>query len=156
MQYAGLWKRFLALFIDLLLFCALFFPTTRLVKGVWLMSAADHALGYGAFITDPLCIAFLIFMTLYFIFLEGLLGYTLGKWIMGLRVISLTGGRPGLGRSVARNLLRVVDGLPTLNLLGVALIIDSKEKARFGDRIAGTRVVAVPQPKRNSGCDWTL
>ena len=59
-HYAGLWPRFLALFIDFLLFCALFFPVTRLVKGVWLMSPADHKWNYGYIITDPLCIAFLI------------------------------------------------------------------------------------------------
>jgi uncharacterized RDD family membrane protein YckC len=105
------------------------------------MSAADHAWAYGALITDPLCIAFLVIMALYFIILEGLLGYTLGKWAMRLRVISLTGELPGMGRSTVRNLLRIVDGLPTLNILGVALIIDSKEKARFGDRVAGTRVI---------------
>ena len=41
-HYAGLWERFLALLADTLLFCACFFPITRLVKGVWLMSPHDH------------------------------------------------------------------------------------------------------------------
>jgi hypothetical protein len=41
-KYAGLWKRYLALLVDLLLFCAFFFPVTRLVKGVWLMAPNDH------------------------------------------------------------------------------------------------------------------
>ena len=40
-----------------------------------------------------------------------------------------------------RNLLRLVDGLPVLNILGVILISTSAERARFGDLIAGTRVV---------------
>ena len=85
-HFAGLWPRFLALFIDSLLFCAIFFPVTRLVKGVWLLSAADHLWNYGLFITDPLCITFLVVMFLYFVFLEGMIGVTLGKWIAGLRV----------------------------------------------------------------------
>ena len=33
-SYAGLWKRFWALVIDTLLFCAVLFPTARIVKGV--------------------------------------------------------------------------------------------------------------------------
>ena len=141
--YAGIWRRFWALVIDGLLFCAIFFPVTRVVKGVWLMSAADHRCANGLFITDPLCLIFLALMVLYFILLEGLVGATLGKWALGLRVISTDGGRPGLGRSAARNLLRLIDGLPAFNIVGIVLILRSPEKARFGDRVAGTRVVRV-------------
>lgn len=140
-RYAGLGPRFGALLIDALLFCAIFFPVTRLVKGVWVMSAADHRWAHGWFITDPLCLAFLALMVLYFILLEGLVGATLGKWALGLRVVCAEGGKPGLGRSALRNLLRLVDGLPAFNLVGVFLILRSPERARFGDRVAGTRVV---------------
>ncbi len=142
-RYAGLGRRFLALALDGLLFCAFFFPITYLVKGVWLMAPEDHLWNYGLFVTDPLCIAFLIVMILYFILLEELLGATLGKWVMGLRVVRVDGGKPGLLRSAARNLLRVVDGLPTLNLIGIVLILISAERARFGDLAAGTRVIRV-------------
>ena len=67
-KYAGLLSRFLALMIDFFIFCAIFFPITRIVKGVWVMSVSNHHWGRGLFITDPLCIAFLAFMFLYFIF----------------------------------------------------------------------------------------
>jgi len=87
-HYAGLGIRFGALAIDLLLFCALFFPVTRLVKGVWLISSTDHRWVKRLFITDPLCLIFLVLMVLYFILLEGLTGATLGKWALGLRVAS--------------------------------------------------------------------
>jgi uncharacterized RDD family membrane protein YckC len=143
MRYAGLGSRFLALVIDTLLFCAIFFPVTRLIKGVWLMSAADHRWTYGWFITDPLCLAFLATIFVYFVSLEGWAGKTLGKWAVGLRVVGIDGRRPGLGRGLARNLLRIVDTLPALNLLGVVLILCSPERARFGDRAAGTRVIHV-------------
>lgn len=139
--YAGLWPRFLALLIDFILFCLVFFPVTKLIKGVWIMSSADHDWNYDLFITDPLCLAFLLVIILYFVFLEGLSGVTLGKWIIGLRVVRVQGGKPGLIKGLLRNLLRIVDGLPTLNILGVILILTSSERARFGDRIAGTRVV---------------
>ena len=139
-MYAGLRERFLALLIDVLLFCACFFPITRIVKGVWLMSPNDHNWVRGWFIFDPLCLAFLVVIGLNFIVLEGWLGATLGKWIMGLRVIGLDGGRAGLWKGTVRNALRLVDGLPAFNLLGVILIQRSENRARLGDRIAGTRV----------------
>jgi uncharacterized RDD family membrane protein YckC len=140
-RFAGLWPRFLALLCDFLLFCAVFFPVTRLVKGVWIMSAADHRWSHGLFVTDPLCIVFLAIMFLYFVFFEGLTGVTLGKWIVGIRVEQVGGGKPGLLRGLLRNILRIVDGLPALCILGIVLISTSPERARFGDRIAKTRVI---------------
>jgi len=140
-EYAGLRERFLALLLDALLFCACFFPITRFVKGVWLMSPNDHNWVQGWFIFDPLCLAFLVMIGLYFILLEGWLGATLGKWILGLRVIGLDGRRAGLWKGIVRNALRLIDGLPAFSLLGVILIQGSRERTRFGDRIAGTRVI---------------
>lgn len=107
------------------------------------MGATDHRWNLGLFITDPLCIAFLAIMILYFVFLEGLMGVTLGKWIVGLRVERVGGGKPGLIKGSLRNVLRIVDGLPAFSILGIVLILTSAERARFGDRIAETRVIRV-------------
>lgn len=100
-HYAGLGVRFGALVIDALLFCAVFFPITRIVEGVWIMSAADHRWTNGLFIgrminvrTDPLCLIFLALMLLYFVPLEGLVEATLGN-VKPLPTRSL--GRPGRG-----------------------------------------------------------
>jgi len=142
-RYAGLGARFAALFVDLLVFCAFFFPITRLVKGVWLMAPTDHRWSAGLFISDPICIVFFIAMALYYVLLEGWLGLTLGKWALGLRVIAVGGGKPGVRRAVLRNVLRAVDSLPAFNILGVLLILSSPERARAGDRWARTRVVHV-------------
>jgi uncharacterized RDD family membrane protein YckC len=142
-RFAGLWPRFLALLIDLLFFCAIFFPVTKLIKGVWIMNAADHRWSLGLFITDPLCVAFLAVMILYFVLLEGLMSVTLGKWVIGLRVEGIGRVKPGLIRGFLRNVLRIVDGLPAFSILGIVLILTSTERARFGDRIAGTRVIRV-------------
>ncbi len=142
-RYAGLGARFAALSVDLLVFCAFFFPITRLVKGVWLMAPTDHRWSAGLFISDPICIVFFIVMVLYFVLLEGWFGLTAGKWAFGLRVIAVGGGKPGIKRAVLRNVLRAVDGLPAFNILGVLLILRSPERARVGDRWAWTRVVHV-------------
>lgn len=147
MHYAGAMIRFLALVIDLLVFCVFFFPITKLVKGVWLMSPSDHRWANGWFITDPLCLIFLAVMAAYFVLLEAYAGATIGKWISGLRVIHAGGkGKPGLAKSFLRNIGRMIDSLPACNILGVILIVASPEKARFGDRVAGTRVVHLRRP----------
>ena len=143
-HYAGLWPRFLALLVDLIILSAIFFPTTKIVKGTWMMSAGEHEWHYSLFITDPLCIIFLCAIVLYFVFFEGLAGATPGKFIVGIRVINLDGAKPGLAKGAIRNLLRLVDGLPALNILGIVLIVSSPERTRFGDRVAGTRVVYKP------------
>jgi uncharacterized RDD family membrane protein YckC len=143
MRYAGLRQRFWALLIDFLILSALFLAVTRLVKGVWIMRADDHLWSWGWLVTDPLCIAFLIVMLGYFVILEGFTGATIGKYLLGIKVVRGDGGRAGFGSSLIRNLLRIVDALPTLNILGVVLIATSVEKARLGDRAAGTRVVVV-------------
>ncbi len=142
-RYAGLASRLAALLIDLLLFCAVFVPVTRLVKGVWLMGAADHRWAHGWVVFDPICLTFLLIMFAYAVFLEGLAGATAGKWAAGIRVIGPDGRPPGLSRALLRNVLRLIDTLPVLNILGIILIQLSPERARFGDRLARTRVVHV-------------
>lgn len=144
-NYAGLWPRFWSLFIDFAFLSAFFFPITKIVKGTWLMGAEDHVWSFGLFITDPLCIAFLIIIVLYFILLEAYWGATVGKYLIGIRVIGLDGKTLGLVKSLIRNILRAVDSLPVLNIAGVILILRSPERTRFGDRIAGTRVIELKE-----------
>ncbi len=60
--------------------------------------------------------------------------------MMRMKVVNSSGGRIGLYKSIVRNLLRLVDGLPVFNILGIVLIAASPEKQRFGDRIAQTYV----------------
>ncbi|MHB1161121.1 MAG: RDD family protein [Chloroflexota bacterium] len=79
----------------------------------------------------------------YFVLFEGLLGGTVGKLILGMRVVNGRGERPGLGAALLRNLLRIVDFLPLFYLLGAILVMTSKQRQRLGDRVAGTFVVAV-------------
>jgi len=59
-RYAGLLARFGALVIDFPALSAIFFPITRMVKGVWLTSASDHRWASGWVVTDPICLVFLV------------------------------------------------------------------------------------------------
>ncbi len=140
-RYAGLWTRGAALLLDWLVFSAVFFPVTKLVKGVWIMGPSDHRWANGNIVFDPLCLYFMLVIIAYFVLLEGLAGATIGKMLVRLRVVGTDGERIGMAQSAIRNALRVVDSLPMLNLVGIVLILLSPENARFGDRVAKTRVI---------------
>jgi uncharacterized RDD family membrane protein YckC len=74
-------------------------------------------------------------------------GQTLGKRMMGLKVI-MVNGRPLSGRAVMlRTLGRIVDVLPVFYLVGwITMRGPHKPPQRLGDRLAGTTVVPVSHP----------
>ena len=68
-------------------------------------------------------------------------GRTPGKRWNGIRVIR-SGGQPiGFLASAIRNLLRVVDFLPSVYLVGIISIFVTSKNQRLGDVVAGTVVV---------------
>ena len=68
-------------------------------------------------------------------------GRTPGKRWNGLRVV-LVGGQPiGFLASAARNLLRLIDWLPSLYLVGIVSVFVTRKNQRLGDIVAGTLVV---------------
>jgi uncharacterized RDD family membrane protein YckC len=144
--YAGVPSRFLAIVLDVALLSAVFFPVTRIVKGTWVMYPVDHRWACGRFVTDPLCLVFLLAVFLYFVLLEGSIGATFGKLLMGLKVVRADGGRAGVRSALVRNTLRVVDGLPAAGILGAILSASSDDRTRFGDRVARTRAVGARFP----------
>ena len=80
-----------------------------------------------------------LIFTYYFIF-EAAVGATPGKLVTGLRVLKKDGGRCTIGASFVRNLLRFVDALPFLYLLGALFVSLTPYKQRLGDLAAGTVV----------------
>ena len=92
-------------------------------------------------IFDPICIVFLFIIFAYLILMEACVGWTVGKRILGMKVVDGSGRRIGLSKSVIRNLLRLIDGLPAFNILGIVLIASSPRGQRFGDRVAKTYVI---------------
>ncbi|NNF16047.1 MAG: RDD family protein [Gammaproteobacteria bacterium] len=68
-------------------------------------------------------------------------GRTPGKAVMGIRVVNSNGAPVTLSTSVIRNLLRVVDFLPLMYLLGAASTLLTHTFQRLGDIVAGTYVV---------------
>jgi uncharacterized RDD family membrane protein YckC len=122
---------------DILFLSLFFFPTTYWYSGKWIMGPEEHLWG----ISDPICLVFLFIIFAYMIFMEAYIGWTVGKRIMRMRVVDRNGNKIGFSKSVVRNLLRLADGLPAFNILGIVLIARSTTGQRFGDRVAGTYVI---------------
>jgi uncharacterized RDD family membrane protein YckC len=137
MRTAGIWIRGFALFLDYLILCAHFFPIGYLVKGTWLMFPEDHIWG-GIF--DPICAVFLVIIIAYFILFEGFLSTTPGKTLLGLRIITESGGKISMLQSLVRFAGRFVDGIAA-NLVGVLIMLNNPHRQRLGDKWAKTLVV---------------
>ncbi|WP_436343067.1 RDD family protein [Natronorubrum sp. FCH18a] len=73
--------------------------------------------------------------------LEGLYGYTPGKYVLGLVVVKSDGSNCTVGSSILRNLLWLIDSLPAFNLVGIVLILFTDDNQRVGDFVADTVVV---------------
>lgn len=68
-------------------------------------------------------------------------GRSVGKAAMRLRVVGDGGSALTLRASLARNLLRLVDVLPSSYLVGLIAMLVSSEGKRLGDVVAGTVVI---------------
>jgi uncharacterized RDD family membrane protein YckC len=129
---AGLASRFIALLVDLLLRAAVLGALTAVVYGV-----LDNWIGGLVVIAA----AFLALFAYDIGFEVWGGGRTPGKRWSGLRVV-MDSGRPiGFVASAVRNLLRLLDGPPTLFVVGAVTILATKRNQRLGDLAAGTIVV---------------
>jgi len=82
------------------------------------------------------------FTLLYFGVLEGLVGATLGKRVVGLRVVKEDGSIEGIGNGLIRWILFAIDGPLSLFLCGVITSSVARGHRRLGDSAAKTYVVA--------------
>lgn len=84
----------------------------------------------------------------YFIVWEMLAnGRSLGKYIIGLRVVRRDGMPIDLRGSIVRNLMRIVDMLPEYYVVGLLSMVLSPSGERLGDHVAGTIVIRLDRPQ---------
>ncbi len=83
----------------------------------------------------------LVVIFVYVFLLEGLYGYTPGKYMLGLVVVKSDGSNCTISASILRNLLWFVDQLPVFNLVAMGLILLTDDNQRVGDLVADTVVV---------------
>jgi uncharacterized RDD family membrane protein YckC len=78
----------------------------------------------------------------YYVVFEFLFGATVGKLLLGLKVIKVSGEPYDIGAVLLRNLLRIIDAIPFgLYIVGLICIGMTEKKQRLGDIVAGTAVV---------------
>jgi len=131
---AGLYSRFLAWLLDALLVLTL---TLALLTGLNLAMVA-----FPGFASALGIVLYFLVDWGYGIALEtAWSGQTVGKKVMGLRVIQRSGVRIGFYHAALRNLARPVDRLPLLYMVGGLSALLSGSQQRLGDMLAGTLVV---------------
>lgn len=77
----------------------------------------------------------------YHILLEGAVGQTLGKRLVGIRVTAEDGAPCSYQSAAIRTVFRFVDWLPVAYIAGLASIALTERHQRLGDVAAGTIVV---------------
>lgn len=79
----------------------------------------------------------------FFVVIQGLTGGSPGKLLFGLRVVDQYGARAGIGKSLGRTLMWVVDAAPwIIPIVGPIAAYTSAGHRRVGDLAAGTYVVS--------------
>jgi uncharacterized RDD family membrane protein YckC len=140
LENAGIPLRFVAVVLDaLIVFVPLFFVVGLMSGGGY----KNHVNGQTNVGIDLDGGAFLLLLALtlgYYIVCESATGATLGKRIVGIRVVGEDGEAVTFGAAVLRNLVRVVDAL-FFYFVGFISAILSQRGQRLGDRAAHTIVV---------------
>jgi uncharacterized RDD family membrane protein YckC len=136
-------RRVLAALVDLLLVAAC---------GALILFAAGTLGGHGGGGLSPALAAVVVGWALYYYFAcESGAGQTLGKRLLGLRVVRADGEAAGLREIVVRTVLRVVDGIG-LYLVGLlVMLLTGGRRQRLGDLAAGTVVTQAGPAKESVG-----
>jgi uncharacterized RDD family membrane protein YckC len=130
-------RRILATIVDGLIFGGLYTVMVILFGSVATVGSANWN---GSMPALPTAIYGLI-IVLYYILLEGYLGQTVGKMLLGIKVVREDNGEvPGLAGATIRTLLRIVDGISSYLVAFITVLISGKNQ-RFGDMAAHTLVV---------------
>lgn len=131
---AGLYSRFLAWLVD----------TVIVVFGAIAVLSALQGIGAVSqgFLSAFAAVIWFLLDWGYGIALEAAWsGQTVGKRLLSLRVIQESGVRIGFYHAVLRNLVRPLDRLPAMYLVGGLAALGSRSRQRLGDLLAGTLVV---------------
>lgn len=134
---AGVGSRFTSALVDLAIQLALVIAFA-LVFFVGLDSIVGGG-GFGGAVFGVL--SFLLFAGYDIVFEVFASGRTPGKRLNGLRVVRSDGSPVGFLTSAVRNVLRLIDILPTMYLVGIVSILATRRNQRLGDLAAGTLVV---------------
>lgn len=139
-RIAGLGSRALAMIIDQIILTLLNIVVILLLV---LLSESDlvFIVGEGWIVAIWLIALFILNWGYFFVSEYFYNGKTIGKNIIGIRVIQENGHSVTMLSAIIRNLLRIIDMLPTSYFLGMILVFFHSKHKRLGDMAAGTIVV---------------
>ncbi len=80
-------------------------------------------------------------------------GQSVGKKVMGIKVISLSGAQPSLSQYLLRWVFRIIDFTFSASLVGVIMVAATEKKQRLGDLVAGT-VLVKTKPRTRFSDTW--
>lgn len=143
---AGIGSRFLAVLLDSLIQLGVSIVLVIVALVVfsaggsrWFHGMSDTA---GKWFVALLVLGYFLLLWGYYALFEAFSnGQTPGKRVLKIRVIKDSGRQITFFESLARNLLRVIDSLPSAYLTGVISILCTAQNKRLGDLVAGTIVV---------------
>lgn len=131
------WRRIGAALLDILILGLAFSAVSALTGG-----AATGGGEVSLTLEGPGLLAFAAITLAYYFVGEAAGGRTPGKQLVGLRVVRTDGTPAGPGPILVRTLLRLVDSLPALYLVGFVVMLATGRQQRLGDLAAQTHVVA--------------
>ena len=144
---AGIGSRFLAILIDTLLQAAAYVALVLIF--ILIISAAPKSgttgelshTGEKWLIAGLILFHFLMYWGYFTLFEAFWNGQTPGKKLFRIRVIQDSGRQITFFESLIRNLIRIVDLLPSFYLVGIIAMACNRQHKRLGDLAAGTLVV---------------
>jgi uncharacterized RDD family membrane protein YckC len=139
-------RRFGALILDLIFFFVISLVINNVYGITQVTSGAPPSPGGTmAFYTTSTTVGWPVLTLVwlaYYIIPESIFGASLGKMLCGLCVVRVDDRPLGVRAVLIRNVLRLIDVLPALYLLGGLVVLGTANSQRVGDRWAGTTVVA--------------
>lgn len=139
---AGIGSRFLSALVDTLLMLLLQFIIFGTLYLIVFQQRDLFSESTPAWVTAILSLIAFVFFWGYYIFFEMIWnGQTPGKRMVGLRVIRVDGMPVTAVEVVIRNLVRLIDFLPSAYGVGVITMFVNEKSRRLGDLAAGTVVV---------------
>lgn len=142
--YGGFWRRFVAVLIDNILLWIVLFP----LRWAMLTMGAVSGLGnYQIRPVDALWMSFWSWATLlswsveiiYSVYFISQKGATLGKMLMGMKVVTASGGPVSVGRALGRFFARYLSAL--IFFIGYIMAAFDDQKRALHDHICNTRVI---------------
>jgi uncharacterized RDD family membrane protein YckC len=137
-----------AALIDVALLTGVYLILTLTVGEIRTESGTEW--GFYAGLNPAWWLVYLAVVLAYHFGFEVTVGQSVGKRLLGLRVTRSDGSRPSAAAIAVRTLLRLVDWLPALYLVGfIAMLATGERRMRLGDLAARTRVArALPAGHR--------